>query len=387
LSAETAGPRRILMAVHHYPPHVGGMEIVAWSEATRLAALGHEVTVLTSSARSSVVSEDGVRVVRVAAWNGLEDRMGVPFPLFSPRILVRAVRLARWAQLIHVHDCFYLSSWSAGLGAVLARRPLVLSQHVGLVDHPSGAVRAIQRLVYRIAGRPLVRRAGRVFVINEYVARFVAGLGAAPGKVVVLSNGADPDRFRPAADQREREELRKQYNLPLDRPLALFVGRLVPKKGIDIALAAHAANSGEFDLVAAGSGDAGALADRPGVHFLGSLTQDQVADAFRACDLFVLPTVGEVFPLVVQEAMRSGLPVVTTDEPDYAAAGVDPGGMALVPRGAAAVGAAICEIAADERTRERMSAYSLAYAQERFSWTAHVDLLRENYAAVTDRPR
>jgi D-inositol-3-phosphate glycosyltransferase len=396
LSAATAEPRRtapgrILMVVHHYPPHVGGMEIVAWTEATRLAALGHEVTVLTSSSRSGVVTEGGVRVVRVAAWNGLERRMGVPFPLFSPRILVRAVRLARWSQLVHVHDCFYLSSWSAGVAALLARRPLVLSQHVGLVDHPSGPVRAIQRLVYRIAGRPLVRRAGRIFVINDYVSRFVAGLGAAPDKVVVLSNGADPDRFRPAADRREREELRKQYNLPLDRPLALFVGRLVPKKGIDIALAAHAAHgadsgSGGFDLVAAGSGDADALADRPGVHFLGSLTQQQVAEVFRACDLFVLPTVGEIFPLVVQEAMRSGLPIVTTDEPDYAAAGVDPGGMALVPRGAAAVGAAIREIVANEPARERMSAYSQAYAKERFSWTAHIDLLRQHYAAVLDGP-
>jgi D-inositol-3-phosphate glycosyltransferase len=389
LSAATAAPgriapRRILLVCHLYPPHVGGLETVVWCEAERLAALGHEVTVLTGSSRGGDVVEGRVRVVRVAAWNGLERRMGVPFPLFSPRILVRAIRLARWAQLVHLHDCFYLSSWSAGIATLLTRRPLVMSQHVGLVDHPSGAVRLIQRLVYRIAGRPLVRRAGRVFVINDYVGRFVAGLGAGPGKVVVLSNGADPERFRPAADQQERELLRKQYNLPPDRPLALFAGRLVPKKGSDIAVAAHAAHAAEFDLVAAGSGDAAAFEGRPGVHFLGSLTQEQMAEVYRACDVFVLPTTGEIFPLVVQEAMRSGLPIVTTGEPDYADSGVDPGGMALVPREAAAVGAAISEIVANEQTRKYMAAYSVAYAQEHFSWTAHIDLLRENYAAVLD---
>jgi glycosyltransferase involved in cell wall biosynthesis len=60
--------------------------------------------------------------------------------------------------------------------------------------------------------------------------------------------------------------------------------------------------------------------------------------------------------------------------------------MALVPRDAAAVGAAIREIVANEPARERMSAYSQAYAQERFSWTAHIDLLRQHYAAVLDGP-
>lgn len=390
MNATEAFPRRILLVCHYYPPHVGGIEQVVQAEAQRLAALGHEVTVLTSAvgsadetAPSGTRDEGGVRVVRIAAWNGLEQRAGVPFPIFSPRILTQALRLARQADLVHIHDCFYLSSWSAGLAAALARKPFVLSQHVAMVDHPSAAVLAVQRFVYGIFGRALIRRAKRVFVINDYVARFVGTLGAPAAKVVVLSNGVDTQLYRPAADAAERELLRKEYGLPLDRPLALFVGRLVPKKGIDIA---HAARSDAFDLVVVGSGEATALDGRLGVHFLGSRPPERVAEIFRACDLFVLPTTGEIFPLVVKEAMSSGLPVVTTDEPDYAALGVDRDGMALVPREAAAVRAAIEGVLADGLVYARMSEYSRSYAHEHFSWEEHLGLLREHYRNAAGRP-
>ena len=379
--AAPAFPGRILLVCHYYPPHIGGIESVVQAEAQRLAELGHDVTVLTSDDRSSTRIERGVRVVRVRAWNGLEHRVGVPFPVFSPRLLAVAVRLARRADIVHVHDCFYLSSWSAGLAAHLAGRLLVLSQHVALVEHTSGLVRTIQNIVYATMGRLLVRRARRVFVINEYVARFAAGLGADPRKVVVLANGVDSERYRPAGDEAERELLRKEHGLPLGRPLALFVGRLVPKKGIDIALAAR---TGEFDLVVVGPGDAAALAGKPGVHVLGALQPDQVAELFRACDVFVLPTTGEVFPLVVKEAMSSGLPVVTTDQPDYQAPGVERAGLALVPRDAQAVGAAIRRTIADEQVRDWMSECSQAYARAHFSWTEHVELLRENYRAAAE---
>jgi D-inositol-3-phosphate glycosyltransferase len=372
------GPQRILLVCHYYAPHIGGIELVVQAEAERLAAEGHEVVVLTSAPNSGDCVENGVRIVRVAAWNGLEDRLGVPFPFFSPRILGQALRLARRADVVHVHDCFYLSSWSAGLGSLLTRTPMVLSQHVAVVDHPSFAVSAVQKLVYGTVGRALLRRARRVFVINEYVGRFVTGLGAAPAKLVVLSNGVDGERFRPAAGAVERAKLRASYGLPGDdRPLVLFVGRLVPKKGIGIAVEAL---EGVADLVTVGSGDASAVTGRPGVHHLGSRQPEEVAEIFRCCDVLVLPTTGEVFPLVVREAMSTGLPVVTTDEPDYAALGVD--GMAQVPRRAEAVREAVRDLLANAARRDRMRAYSLEYAREYFSWSEHLDLLTSHYRDV-----
>jgi glycosyltransferase involved in cell wall biosynthesis len=375
----TSEPLRILLVCHYYPPHVGGIETVVQAEAERLAARGHEVTVLTSGTPGVQLEAGGVRVVRIASWDVLEQRAGAPFPLFSPRLALAAARLVRRAQVVHIHDCFYLSSWSAGFWAAVLRRPMVLSQHVAVVDHPSFAISAVQRLVYGTIGRMLIRRARAVFVINELVGAFVAGFGAGPDKVSILSNGVDADRFRPVPDEAERSRLRVRYGLPADRPLVLFVGRLVPKKGFELALAARTA---EFDLVVVGSGSAAAAEGQSGVHVLGGRSADEVAELMRACDLLVLPSTGEVFTLVVKEAMSSGLPVVTTDEPEYEALGVDRKGIALVPRTAEAVRAAVLELLEDPESRERMHAYSLQYAAEHFSWTGHVDSLEERYLAV-----
>jgi glycosyltransferase involved in cell wall biosynthesis len=372
------------MVCHFYPPHVGGIENVVHDEAVRLVELGHEVVVLTSDGHYSRVVEDGVTVVRVAAWNGLERRAGVPFPVFSPSLLVRAWRWVGWADVVHVHDCFYLTSWTAGLAAVLRRTPSVLTQHVAMVEHPAAAVMLIQKLVYGIAGRGLVRRARRVFTINDHVAAFVAELGASRDKVVVLENGVDENVFRPAVDERERAGIRRSHGLPLDRDLVLFVGRLVPKKGIDLLLEAA---DPDYDLVIVGSGGDGVHRDRPNVHRLGGLSARAVAEVYRACDVFALPTTGEVFTLVVKEAMSSALPVVTTDEPGYSRYDLDETTMELVPRDTAAIRTALADLVRDGAQRAAMGGKARKFAVERFSWTEHVDTLVDHYRSAVEEAR
>ncbi|MFG2818856.1 glycosyltransferase family 4 protein [Kitasatospora sp. NPDC048365] len=382
--SSAGGPQRVLLVSHYFPPHLGGIENVVRQEAVNLVAAGAEVTVLTSGERSVVSEDDGVRVVRVAAWNGAE-RAGVPFPVLSPTALPAAIRWARWADVVHVHDCLYLTSWTAGLAAVLTRTPHLLTQHVAMVEHPSAVVRAVQRAVYAVAGRALLRRAANVFTLNASVAAFVLGLGARPEHARHLANGVDTALFRPAGSAEERVLARKRLGLPTDRLLVLFAGRLVPKKGYDLLLAAHRGTA-DYDLVFAGDGDSAALAGRPGVHHLGTLPPEELAEAYRACDLFALPSTAEGFPLTVQEAMASGLPVVTTDDPGYAPYRLDRSLVALVPREVEALRATLDELAADAPRRERMGRHSREHAVAAFTWEEHVrSLLRHYRQARTGR--
>lgn len=385
-----AAPLRILLVCHYYPPHLGGIERVVRDEAVRLARLGHEVVVLTSAAggegegsgagagRGSGV-EDGVTVVRVPAWNIAERRAGVPFPLFSPGLLVHALRLAGRADVVHVHDCFYLSSWAAGIASLLRRRPLVLTQHVTMVEHPSAAVTAVQKLVYGTAGRALLRLARQVFTLNGRVTDFVVGLGAAPEKTAVLANGVDQELYRPAVDEAERMALRERHGLAADRFSVLYVGRLVPKKGIDLLLSALDESGAACELVVVGTGDDAAVRTHPAVRYLGGRSAAEVAELYRACDAFALPSVGEGFPLVIQEAMSSGVPVVTTDDPAYAPYGLEQAGVVLIPRETAALRAALRALAGDAAERARLGKLAAAYAAERFSWSQHVETLADHY--------
>ncbi|MFJ3514134.1 glycosyltransferase family 4 protein [Streptomyces sp. NPDC090131] len=390
---------RVLLVSHYYPPHLGGIENVVRNEALHLARHGADVTVLTSGDRAGTHDEDGVRVVRVAASNVVERRSGVPFPLFSPALLPTALRWARHADVVHVHDCLYASSWAAGLAAAVTRTPTVVTQHVGLVAHPSALVRAVQHVVYAVAGRPQLRRARRVLTLNADVAAFVRKLGARAEARHHLANGVDTSLFRPPADPAERAAARARLGLPAGRTLVLFAGRLVPKKGYGLLLDAHAGDSGDsgdpgnardtrdahdcaYDLVFAGDGDSAALTGRSGVHHLGALSAEDLADAYRACDIFALPSTAEGFPLTVQEAMASGLPVVTTDDPGYAPYGLDRGVALLVPRTVPALRAALDALVADPGGRAEMGTAARAFAEASFGWDRHVTALLGHYRDV-----
>lgn len=374
-------PQRVLLVSHYYPPHLGGIEGVARQEAERLTAAGARVTVLTSGPRSSTVEEDGVTVVRVAAWNGFE-RHGIPFPVPLPSLFRRARHWARWADVVHVHDTFYLTSWAGWFGSASTGTPMVVTQHIAMAEHPQPVVGLIQRLVYALVGKRLIRRARTVFTMNERVAQFARELGADPSAIRHLPNGVDTEAYRPARDERERAALRAGLGLPADGVLILFAGRLLPKKGFGLLLEAA---DPAYRLVFAGSGDARALERREDVHYLGALPAARMAEAFRACDVFALPTtVNEGFPLVVQEAMSSGLPVVTTDDPGYAPYALDRDLVALIPRDADVLHTHLRKLALDPGLRAAMGDYSRAHAERNPAWAAHVATLLECYRAAAE---
>jgi glycosyltransferase involved in cell wall biosynthesis len=379
--ASSARTGRILLVSHYYPPHVGGIENVVRQEAEQLACRGAVVTVLTTGGRRAAADlEAGVRVLRCAAWNGIERRTGVPFPVPSPRLLLDAVREARRAEVIHLHDCLYPTSWAAWAASVLTRTPLVLTQHVGLVAHPSALVRGAQRAVYEVFGRALLHRARRVLVLNDTVRTFTRSHGAHSYAVRQLANGVDTVLFHPAGSAAEVRRVRERYGLPVDRVLVLFVGRLVPKKGYDLL---RAAADPAYELVFVGTGPSGEdSSDAAGVHHLGALTPDQLAEVYRACDVFALPSTAEGFPLTVQEAMAAGLPVVTTDDPGYTPYALDRAEVSLLPRDARRLRAELVALAADAPRRQRMGRYSRAYAERSFGWPEHVRALLGHYAAA-----
>lgn len=374
----------VLSVAHHYPPHIGGLENVAQQQARGLAAAGCASAVVTTAPRgvaAGEVHEDGVRVRRCAALNVLDERFGVPFPLPSPALWPVLCREVRRADVVHVHDVFYLTSWIACLCAFLQRRPLVLTQHVALVEHPSALIRAVQRVVYATAGRLIFAQAARIVVYNRNVRQFLTGQGVPAERVQELSNGIDTARFTPLTAP-QRSEIRARYGLPQDRLLALFVGRLVPKKGVDHVIGAR---SDHYDLVLVGPGQVPDGARQDGIHVLGPRSQAELADLYGACDMFVFPAVGEILTLVMQEAMAAGLPVVTTDDPAYAAYDLDPHLLRLVPPSAPALQGALEDLATRPDLRARMAAYSRDLAERRFDWNANFTRLLGLYRPLLER--
>ncbi len=374
--------QRVLHVAHYCLPHIGGLETVVAEETTRLAARGWDVALLSSAAGAppGVRTERGVRTVRVRAWSGLEARFGVPFPVFSPWLLVAAWREVRRADVVHVHDPLYLTSWVAALWCVVLRTPYVVHRHVGFVHHSSALVRLVQRLVLGSAARVVLANARAILPIDDHIAgrwlrserqRASRNRGAA---VRVLPNGVDTSRFRPPT-QGERERIRRELGLPLEEPLALFVGRFVPKKGF--AHVAAAASDGYGLVFAGGDRPAGVTDER--LHFLGGVPAARMPEVYRAADVMVVASVGEC-PLTVLEAMSTGLPLLANDDPALHSPWTSGPGVEFVDMAAGALPDALSRTVADPAAMRADGAAARDHVGTRFSWDAHVDRLEQVYA-------
>jgi glycosyltransferase involved in cell wall biosynthesis len=370
--------KHILLVSHYFPPHMGGIENVVQEQAKHLTSVGYDVTVLTTAVGERTGfrrQPDGYAVARVRTWNGIDDSTGVPFPVIAPSSIRTFVNLIRTADIVHVHDTLYMTSWLAGVCCLIFRKPLVLTHHVAMIYHPSKLVTAVQRVVYATAGRALFHSADRIIYFNSRVLKFLRSLGAADRKVTFVPNGVDTDLFYPVDATRKRR-LREELGLPVDAVLALFVGRFVPKKGYDILLRC---SSDRYRVLFAGDEPSASEREETDAIFVGRRTQRQVADLYRACDIFVLPSSSEGFPLSVQEAMASRLAVITSDDPGYDIYELDPEYVALVSPNVESVGAALEAVAADDAKRTRMASYSYQVAREFFSLTAHASALASIY--------
>ena len=358
---------KVLIVTQYYPPHVGGLEVVAQKQAQSLTAAGHKVTVITchcANAAAGETREGQVTVRRVRSWNYLDRRFGLPFALPSLGFITELKKAAASADLIQLHDVLYPASWLGYIIASVSRKPLVLVQHVALVDHPRWLVRAVQKLIYRTIGAAIFRAAKKIVVYNRNVKSFLLARGLEEGNVLELRNGVDLTQFQPL-HLRNSSQIRRRYGLSTTKPLVLFVGRLVPKKGFNLLL--EAADK-SFQMVFAGSGEIPSFGAEPDIFFTGPLTQSQLVELYQASDLFILPSYGELFTVAMQEAMASGLPVVINDDPGYASYPIDRRLVSFVSPSAIEIRRTILSLLASARQRREMASYSRRLAEKWFDW-------------------
>jgi alpha-1,6-mannosyltransferase len=161
----------------------------------------------------------------------------------------------------------------------------------------------------------LYSRFTATLVPSEHLRRLLHSWGVT--NTVTLNLGVDTETFRPGAD---RDALRAKLDLPRDKKILLYVGRLSAEKNITMLLAAfeelHARHPGTHHLVIVGDGPLRrilpATRHRTGALTWRSYIQDnaKLAEYYHAADLFIHPGICETFGLVILEAQACGLPCV-----------------------------------------------------------------------------
>jgi glycosyltransferase involved in cell wall biosynthesis len=302
---------KLLMLSHYFDSHLGGVEFVARETFARLGKLGCQVTWAAADVTAPPQVDPPISGLPLKSWNGLEDKIGVPFPVPGPGALKELWRAIAANDVLLVHDCLYLSNIVSFALARIRRIPIIVVQHTGKLTCNNPLVNAVMAVGTAVVTRWMLRSASQVIFISGTTQHHFRSLQLKRPPLLFF-NGVDPDIFSPVANQAKKAELRQGLGISVDSQVVLFVGRFVQSKGLSI-LEHMARNAPEIMWVLVGSGPAEPAAwGLTNVKVLSNLPQIGVADLYRASDAFVLPSLREGFPLVIQEALACGLPVICT---------------------------------------------------------------------------
>lgn len=215
-------------------------------------------------------------------------------------------------DIIHAH-CISSASLGAALGARIARLPAIIKPSLGGAD---GEISKIVDSPFARLATSVLRGVDRFAVLDSGIAEELAELGVFRDRLTHVPNGLDLERFKPATCE-ERKQIRERLDLP-EGPIAIFVGQIIKRKGVDQLLEAWRevlASIKDAWLIFVGEGELSqAVRDRaavPGSRILHLGVRRDVSELMRAANVFVLPSRNESFGNVIVEAMACGLPLIT----------------------------------------------------------------------------
>ena len=316
----------------------GGIPRLANSLTRGLARRGHQVTMCTTDAcdESRRLPKRATTGSRFRAWPSSRTADGVEIRVF-PNI---SNRLAYHLQLFlpfglntylsesagsfdvaHLHACRNVPGAIAAYHLRRAGVPYVLA--------PNGTAPRIERrrLAKRVfdvvMGQRIIDGATRVLAVSGAEQRQLHTLGVDPAVIRLVPNPVDLDEFTsPVA----RGRFRARFGLPdpSSARLVMFLGKLTPRKRVDVLVRAFAQlDQGDARLVIAGN-DMGAgtathaLVQELGLQsrttFTGLLRGHERLEALADADVLVYPSQDEIFGLVPLEAILSGTPVIVADD-------------------------------------------------------------------------
>ncbi|AVH60475.1 MULTISPECIES: glycosyltransferase family 4 protein [Streptomyces] len=366
-------PRRVVFLASEYPPHVyGGLGTVIAALSRTLAQRSVAVELFVPQQPGYAAAPPGVRLHEIAVEEATSNEEY--WQNFCRQAVVRAKEgLAEDIDLVHCHD-WMTAPAGIGFRDVLGV-PLVFSVHLPQAPGP-----------YRRMEDLGLVQADAVIVNSQAVADEVGERPVGIAPLAILPNGVDTTAYHPAVRPPSRE------------PYVLFVGRLVPQKGVDVLLRAFGAVLRRIPrarLLVVGDGEqrlylermARALGLMPQVVFLGWQTGPELVHLYQQAEVLAVPSVYEPFGLVALEGLACGRPVVasrTGGLADIVTDGTD--GWLVDPADHLQLAQRLAWLLLDRRLAEGFGSAAVARAAQ-FAWEAVTARTQRLYADVIDGRR
>lgn len=324
----------ILQITLAFPPAFswGGPVKTVHLSCKELVRRGHRVTVYCSNLLdkkrkiepSTFEREvDGIRVVYFNAWN-ISWWPGTLGPVWLPEIG------EYFRQDVNDFDVVHLNGYRNTMHLPVTKA----ARRMGIpyIVQPHGTMPIIvnsflvKRFYDRLIGHHELEGLCALIALQESERQQAMAHGVPSELIEVIPNGMD---FSERERVPESGRFRKRYGIAEDQRVILFLARINKKKGTDMLVNAFAQMDAVNDccLVIAGPDD-GQLAEVKGlvqryglgnrVILTGLLAHEQVLEAFRDADLFVLPCRADTFPMAIIEACLTDTPMVITDRCEIA---------------------------------------------------------------------
>lgn len=251
------------------------------------------------------------------------DRAGYAYEVFRPSSPFSSNKLAghAWEQaVLPVQTKGSRVLWSpANSGPVCADNHIVTLHDVGIFPHPEW-FSAPYRMWKRILIPQMSSRAKKIITVSEFSKKLICNyLHVNPEKVLVVYNGVDRKRFRPATTAMIQQVCEK-YSI--SGPYLFALGSMDPRKNfrrlVDAwNLCIEQESVAGYELVIAGGSNANfrdfELGSSSALKFLGYIDDDDLAPLYSGASGFLFPSLFEGFGLPVVEAMACGTPVLTSN--------------------------------------------------------------------------
>jgi glycosyltransferase involved in cell wall biosynthesis len=328
---------KIALMSFEYPPETGfgGIGTYTWYHARALVKLGHDVHVLagaTDPTRLRVQEHDGVKVYRYRSDGALMRGFRLIGNLrmwWTKNRLENAVSMYRGLKpLIGEHRYDLVEMPECGAEGLLVNNLMQVSTVVRLhsparLIMPYYDLRGADIAFCSLAEQAGLRSASAYSSCSGFLAEQVRNKLRVRKPIRVIPNGIDLELF----DSEEQVDIRKKFDLPADRPMILFSGRMERRKGIHLCkeIVSSILERFEVSFVFAGQDLFNYMSDtllpywktksfKGSVHYLGKLDLAAIRSCLRQTDIFLLPSLWENCPYSCLEAMAAGRAIVSSDQ-------------------------------------------------------------------------
>jgi phosphatidyl-myo-inositol dimannoside synthase len=366
--------KRHLLVTNDFPPKVGGIQNYLWELWKRLDPASF--VVLTASSDPAAPAFDAAQATRGVRIERVEESI-LFFPTPNALRQVRRCVAEHGSDLVLLDPALPLGLLGPHLGV-----PYGVILHGAEVTVPGRVPGARAALARVLRGSSVVISAGSYPAAEG---RRASGTLTAP--VVEIPPGVDATGIKPMTAAKRRAA-RARLGLPASGPLVVSLSRLVPRKGMDVLIAAADRLAPSYpDLVVAIGGDGRELprlqrqaeASAASVTLLGRLSDEDRAALLGAADIFVMACRNrwlgleqEGFGIVFLEAAAAGVPQVAGRSGGAAEAVVhgETGLVVAHPDDPGCVAEALRELLADPKRAKRMGAAGRARVVASFDYDA-----------------